>query len=413
MSLSDVLSWLVSLAMLPLLLAWGFIAGYLVFLTVSAMLARLRERNTMSAPGQEATNFTILIPAHDEELVIEGCLRSLTSFDYPHDKMRVIVIADNCTDATASLARGAGAIVYERTDPTNRGKGYALNWAMQKLLREDKGWTGAVIVFDADTQADARFLRHMDAKLKGGSFVLQGRYDLLNPFDNWRTALLYSALILHNRVRPLARQALGWTTLLKGNGMCFARSIVERYGWNTYGLAEDIEYTTMLLNAGVRVESVPGALLYAQAPQTAGQANSQRMRWEGGRLSAARHDGLTMLRDFVRHRSAAKLDWAMDLLTPPVGILVGVPVLMLLVVVPLSMLLPGPLTFAGWAWLVVLLGAAFYVVGGLLVSNADRRAYLYLLFTPFFLIWKLRIYAMMLLGRGPRGWVRTERTTMT
>src|SRR3954453_3388010 len=305
MDLSNVLSWLVSLVQVPLLLVWGFIAGYLVFLTVCAMGARLRERNNMSASGQEATNFTILIPAHDEEMVIEGCLSSLTTFDYPRDKMRVIVIADNCTDATAVLAAQAGATVYERTNPDERGKGYALNWAMHKLLVEDEGWTGAVIVFDADTQADASFLRYMDAKLKAGSLALQGRYDLLNPFDNWRTALLYSALILHNRVRPLARQALGWTTLLKGNGMCFARSIVEKYGWNTYGLAEDIEYTTMLLNAGIRVESVPGALLYAQAPQTAGQANSQRMRWEGGRLSAARRDGVAMLRDFLMHGSAA------------------------------------------------------------------------------------------------------------
>src|SRR5947209_11360055 len=102
----------------------------------------------------------------------------------------------------------------------------------------------------------------MDARLRGGSVALQGQYKLLNPFDNWRTGLLYSALLLHNRLRPLARQALGWTTLLKGNGMCFSRSVIERFGWNAYGLAEDIEYTTTLLDAGIRVESAPGAVLY-------------------------------------------------------------------------------------------------------------------------------------------------------
>jgi 1,2-diacylglycerol 3-beta-glucosyltransferase len=195
--------------------------------------------------------------------------------------------------------------------------------------------------------------------------------------------------------------------------MCFDRSIVERFGWNTYGLAEDIEYTTNLLNAGIRVESVPGAPLYAQAPQTAGQANSQRMRWEGGRLAAARSDGIRMLKDFLKHGSAAKLDWAMDLLTPPVGILIGVPVLMLALNVPLALVWPGVLGIIAWAWLLVLLGACFYVLGGLLISGADKRAYLYLLATPVFLIWKLRIYATMLLGRGPRGWVRTERKSMS
>ena len=126
-------------------------------------------------------------------------------------------------------------------------------------------------------------------------------------------------------------------------------------------------------------------------------------------FAAARRDGLHMLRDFLRYRSAAKLDWAMDLLTPPVGILVGVPVIMLLLNVPLSMLWGGVPDFMARAWIVALLGGVIYVMGGLLVSGADRRAYLYLLCTPIFLAWKLKIYATMLLGKAPRGWVRTER----
>jgi hypothetical protein len=114
----------------------------------------------------------------------------------------------------------------------------------------------------------------------------------------------------------------------------------------------------------------------------------------------------------LRHRSAAKLDWAMDLLTPPMGILIGVPVLMLALNVPLALIWGGAFAAMAWAWLAVLLGGSTYILGGLLISGADRRAYLYLLTTPLFLLWKLRIYGAMLLGRGPRGWVRTERTTM-
>ena len=169
----------------------------------------------------------------------------------------------------------------------------------------------------------------------------------------------------------------------------------------------------MLLNSGIRVESVPQAVLYAQAPQTTRQADSQRMRWEGGRFSAARRDGLRLLARLLQSRSAAKLDWAMDLFTPPMGILVGVPVLAMLVCIPLALLWGGPLAFMAWAWLAVLLGSAVYILGGLLISGADRRAYKYLLYTPIFLVWKLRIYAVMLLGKGPRGWVRTERTTLS
>lgn len=410
--MTDVLSWLAALLQAPLFAAWLLLVLYLLFLTVSALAARLGQKQA-SLGIEPRTRFSILVPAHNESVVIAECLKSLTSFSYPADKRQVIVIADNCTDDTAAIAKAAGATVYERSNDEQRGKGYALDWAMRRLLGEDEGWTDAILVFDADTLASPHYLSLMDARLQAGSLALQGPYNLLNPFDNWRTALLYSALILHNRLRPLARSAWGWTTLLKGNGMCFARGVIERFGWNRYGLAEDIEYTTMLLDAGIKVEYVREAELYAQAPQTSKQANSQRMRWEGGRLAVARRDGLRMLASALRLRSATKLDWAMDLLTPPMGILIGLPVLMLAVNAPLALIWGGAFTFMGWAWLALLIGGATYVVGGLLISGADRRAYLYLLATPIFLLWKLRIYAAMLLGRGPRGWVRTERTTMS
>ena len=196
MNLADVLSWLVSLALAPLLLAWVLLALYLLFLTVSALVARTREGKNPALAVVPTTRFSILVPAHNEEVVIEECLGSLTQFDYPADMRRVIVIADNCTDDTPKLAANKGAIVYERTNDKERGKGYALDWALKKMLSEDGGWTDAVLVFDADTVADANFLRYMDAKLQKGSLALQGQYNLHNPFDNWRTALLYSALLL-------------------------------------------------------------------------------------------------------------------------------------------------------------------------------------------------------------------------
>ncbi|HST04783.1 MAG TPA: glycosyltransferase family 2 protein [Chloroflexia bacterium] len=411
--MADITSWIVTLVQIPLLLIWAGLALYLLFLTLGALVARFRERRIRPEPASATTRFTILVPAHDESVVINDCLRSLTTFRYPNQLRRVLVIADNCTDDTAEKARAMGADVYERSDSTKRGKGFALDWAIARLLQEDQGWTDAVVVFDADTRADPDFLSHMDVRLRSGSMALQGHYDLLNPFYNWRTALLYSALLLHNRLRPLARQALGWTTLLKGNGMCFSRGVMERFGWNAYSLTEDIEYTTTLLAAGIRVESVPQAILYAQAPQTAKQADSQRMRWEGGRFAMMKRTAGPMLRDFVQTRSLVKLDWAMDLLTPPTAILVGLP-LILLGANELSRLLLGvPSSIVGWLWLAILTGVLTYVLGGLLISSARPKAYLYLLCTPIFLVWKLKVHAMMLMNRGVSGWVRTERTGMS
>jgi cellulose synthase/poly-beta-1,6-N-acetylglucosamine synthase-like glycosyltransferase len=187
---------------------------------------------------------------------------------------------------------------------------------------------------------------------------------------------------------------------------------MERFGWNAYSLTEDIEYTTTLLAAGIRVESVPQAILYAQAPQTAKQADSQRMRWEGGRFAMMKRTAGPMLRDFLQTRSLVKLDWAMDLLTPPTAILVGVP-LILLGANELSRLLGVPSSIVGWLWLAILTGVLTYVLGGLLISSARPKAYLYLLCTPIFLVWKLKVHAMMLMNRGVSGWVRTERTGMS
>ena len=411
-SIVNIAGWIVALLQIPLLIAWCLLTAYVLFLTVSALVARLRERKRPPA-SFVTTRFAILVPAHDEALVIDQCLSSLNSMDYPIGMRRVIVIADNCTDDTAKIAASHGATVYERHDDHNRSKGYALEWALRRLLSGDGGWTDAIVVFDADTIANPQFLRQMESRLTRGSVALQAQYNLLNPFDNWRTALLYSALLLHNRMRPLARQALKWTTLLKGNGMCFARSVIERFGWNAYGLAEDIEYTTTLLDAGIRVEPVPEAILYAQAAQTRKQADSQRMRWEGGRFALARRDGIRLLRSFLHNGGAARLDWAMDLFTPPMAILVGVPLLMSCLNISLGLLNVPLVAFTGWLWAIVLAGTFIHVIGGLLISGADPRAYLYLLATPLFLVWKLRIYVAMLLGRGSRGWVRTERTVIS
>ncbi len=405
-----IIIWLANITQALLLVVWAGLVAYLIFLTLCALVARLREHTTPEQSTRPSTRFSILVPAHDEEPVIGQCLDSIMSIEYPRRLRRVIVIADNCTDNTAHIAASKGATVYTRQDAHRRGKGYALDWALKRLLREDGGWTEAVVIFDADTLADRHFLTYMDARIQKGGVALQGRYDLINPFDNWRTALLYSALLLHNRLRPLARQALGWATVLKGNGMCFTRNVVQRFGWNAYTLAEDIEYTTTLLDAGIRVEPVAQAVLYAQAPVTGRQASTQRMRWEGGRFALVKRDAPRMLVNFIRTRSMAHLDWAMDLFIPPLAILVGVPLIMLAVNL-LPAMVSGAVSTLSWAWLGTLAGTAVYVLGGLLISGARPQAYLYLLCTPFFLAWKAKIYMLMLLGRGPNGWVRTERTT--
>lgn len=131
--------------------------------------------------------FMAIIPAHNEEAVVANLVESLKHQDYPKELYDIYVIADNCTDKTAEVARKAGAIVYERFDETKKTKGFALNWFLGQKIEEDADYD-AFCIFDADNIVDVNFLKNMNKKLCQGEDVVQGYRDIKNPTDNWITA---------------------------------------------------------------------------------------------------------------------------------------------------------------------------------------------------------------------------------
>ena len=150
------------------------VGGYLVFLTVAALFAR--RRGPQAGPGRR--RFAVLVPAHNEELLIGRLLRNLHELEYPEGGFDVHVVADNCTDETATRARWLGARVHERFDRTARSKGHALRWLLQRVVALEEGYD-AYVVLDADSVVDRNFLRAMDARLEAGSRVVQAYYCLL------------------------------------------------------------------------------------------------------------------------------------------------------------------------------------------------------------------------------------------
>src|SRR5262249_5144144 len=141
--------------------------AYLLFLLASAARRSRRAASRTSPAGTAADHcerFVVVIPAHDEEMVIGATLSHLFRQEYPADRYAVVVVADNCTDRTAEIARAAGATVLERTNTELRGKGYALDWAFDRLMKEDAGTAheaAAFVIVDADTAVDPAFLRTM------------------------------------------------------------------------------------------------------------------------------------------------------------------------------------------------------------------------------------------------------------
>ena len=246
MGVVDMLRWLLWLGELVVAVP----VAYLCVVTGAAVVATL-QRWVGAAPGVDALSatFAILIPAHNEQSDIGRLLASLAALDYPRERHTVCVIADNCTDQTAQIARAAGARVYEREDATKRGKGYALAWIFGQLAGEGLTFD-AYTVLDADSVVDPDFLRALARGLATGAPALQASNAVLNVSESPSTALRWLALTLMNHVRPLGRNRLGGSSTLTGNGMCLTHSLLQRHPWQAYGLAEDYQYYLTLVQDG-------------------------------------------------------------------------------------------------------------------------------------------------------------------
>ena len=176
--------------------------------------------------------FMAIIPAHNEAAVVANLVESLKNQDYVKDLYDIYVIADNCTDNTAEVARKAGAIVYERFDDEKKTKGFALNWFLAQKIEEDAPYD-ALCVFDADNIADKNFLKAMNKKLCQGENVVQGYRDIKNPSDNWITAGYAIFYWTMNRFYHLARYNIGLSPLLNGTGFMVRFDIIKPTGWDT------------------------------------------------------------------------------------------------------------------------------------------------------------------------------------
>jgi GT2 family glycosyltransferase len=386
---------LVALSVLPL--AW---TGYL------GVLALLSWRNpvpTLAGPPQ--TRFDVIVPAHDEEIGIAATIASLLAVDYPAELRRVLVVADNCQDATAVRAREAGAIVLERSDTSRRGKGYALEHAFEHSLRD--GLADAVAIVDADTIVTPNLLRAFAVRVSRGALAAQAEYGVANRTDSWRTRLMHIALTLFHGVRSSARERLGVSAGLRGNGMAFASTLLRDVPHDAFSIVEDVEYGIRLGLAGHRVEYAGEAQVFGQMVSSEAASRSQRRRWEGGRWALARQHAPKLLARGLARRSLLLLDLAADLLVPP------------LTYVALATALGFTAASVWWAtghgawwallpWGVTLAGLMTYVVRGVWLSGVGPRAVLDLMWAPVYMSWKIVLNLRASRSKNPE-WVRTTR----
>ena len=227
--------------------------------------------------------FMAIIPAHNEEIVVGNLIASLQKQNYPKDLYDIYVIADNCTDNTAEVARKAGAIVYERFDEEHKTKGYALDWFLKQKIEENAPYD-AFCIFDADNIVDVNFLKNMNIKLCQGETVVQGYRDIKNPTDSWVTAGYAIFYWTMNRFYHLARYNIGLSPLINGTGFMVRFDQVKPEGWNTKTLTEDIEFSLKQIIRGRKLGWARNAIVYDEQPVGFKQSCSQRSRWTVGHI---------------------------------------------------------------------------------------------------------------------------------
>ena len=248
------------------------------------------------------------------------------------------MIADNCEDRTAIVARDAGATVTERSTPELRSKGHALEYFFTRVdrARPESGLYDAAVLIDADTIVDRGLLLAFEADLAEGKDWIQGYYTVRNPDASWRTRMMTFAFSLANGVWPLGLDRLGLGVGLKGNGMCFSAKGLRRHPWKAYGLVEDMEFALTLRVHGERVRFDPQARVFGEMVSRGGAgAASQRKRWEEGRASLRpKFAGqLARSRDLPL---VAKACYLIDLYFPPLATLAA-GFLALLLIYPLTL----------------------------------------------------------------------------
>lgn len=233
---------------------------------------------------KENNSYGILIAARNEENVIGNLIDSLKNQNYPSDLISIYVVADNCTDNTSSVAKEHGAIVYERYNTSEIGKGYALNFLLNKI-KKDSTMPDAFIVFDSDNIVDSNYVSEINKTFNNGYQVITSYRNTKNYGDNWISSgyglwFLREAMYLNQ-----PRWKIGSNCGVSGTGFLFSSKVLEECGgWNFHLLTEDIEFTADCIVNNRKIGYCPKAIFYDEQPTSFKQSVTQRLRWSKGYL---------------------------------------------------------------------------------------------------------------------------------
>jgi cellulose synthase/poly-beta-1,6-N-acetylglucosamine synthase-like glycosyltransferase len=380
-----------------------FSVFYCSFLAVSYFVTPQQQFCDISKGSRR--RYVILVPAHNEEAIISRLLESVRRLDYDTGNFKVYVIADNCTDMTASISRSHGANTLVRYDEARKGKGFAIEWALRAL---DLNSIDAVVIVDADSIVEPGFLSGLDEVMDRGIRAVQCSSCVANSHQSLFTKLIHLSRTINNLLYHQAKYKLGLFSYLMGTGMCFTTSLLIERPWKTGTMAEDWEFYALLVGHNEPVGFAVNARLYHQESEGIKAASGQRLRWSSGRFQVARKFGFGLLIQGIRERNLKVIDASLPLLLPNLSLMVNMTVVTLAAALVIHYFHPVPYAIA---WLMMLIAFELaYFISGMYLAKMPVFSFLYTLcFAPLFLLWKGCIDILGLSGVGTGQWGRSGR----
>lgn len=373
-----------------------------VSVLVVQVLMALPAYRPREMPGGRRPTVAVVIPAHDETLLIADTLRTIVPQLVTGD--RLLVVADNCADDTARIAAAAGAEVLERSDRERRGKGYALDFGVRHLERNPPE---VVLIIDADCEIDSAAIERLARLCLETGRPVQGLVLMHSPKGaGLKTRIAEFAWLVKNHVRALGFYRLALPCQLMGTGMAFPWAVISTAALASGHIVEDLKLGIDLARAGAPALFCPEARVTSYFPATAEGITGQRTRWEHGHLGVILSAAPRLFLEALRRRDRNLFALALDLCVPPLALLM---LLVLSVFVGSAVFfvatkLALPLWLAAMS--LVMLGLSVLLSWGRYGRKVISLASL--AYAPFYVLWKIPIYLKFLVRRQAE-WVRSRR----
>ncbi len=371
--------------------------------TVAAWLNQRRLSLNIVEQGESPVNFTVLIPAHDEELEIAKTLEDLIGQVSSPDQ--VLVVADNCLDQTAKIAREYGVTVVERFDEQQRGKGYALAYGVEYL--QDTSRPDVLIVLDADCRVAKGQLRTLAVLAQKNGEPVQACYLLTTERPNsLLSGIADFAVLYKNYIRPLGLNYFGFPCLLYGTGMAFPWRLVEQLSFATGNIVEDMELGISCVRLGSPPCYCERVLVQSKFPNSLRAEKTQRTRWEHGHLRTMCFDVPRLLLSAIVKKDCNLFLLALEIGVPPLSLLVLLQGIVGGVIVAIGVFLESLYLLV--LGILPILTFVLVVLIGWLIFGKEVLPLKSLVLIPCYILKKIPVY-LNFLYKAENKWIRTSR----